>query len=115
MRKARATFTTNFFGCSGYEITDEFVVKDTSSTMDEILLSGANLVVICSSDEEYAQQAGELAKAVKEKDPKITVIVAGFPKELVDQLKNDGVDDFIHMRVNAVETLARYNKLLGIN
>ena len=115
MRKARATFTTNFFGCSGYEITDEYVVKDTNSAVDEILLSSANLVVICSSDEEYAQQAGELAKAVKEKDLKISVIVAGYPKELIEPLKADGVDDFIHMRVNVVETLARYNKLLGIN
>ncbi|HNW89414.1 MAG TPA: methylmalonyl-CoA mutase family protein [Bacteroidales bacterium] len=115
MRKARATFATNFFGCSGYEIGDEFVVKDISNAVDEIINSRANIVVICSSDEEYAPQAGELAKAIKQKNAAVTVIVAGFPKELIDQLKADGVDDFIHMRLDVVETLRKYNQLLGIN
>ncbi len=115
MRKARAGFTTNFFGCAGYEITDEFLVDTINAAVDEITSSKADIVVICSSDEEYAQQAGELVKNIKQKNPKIMVIVAGFPKEMLDQLKADGVDDFIHVRVNVAETLARYNKLLGIN
>ncbi|HOH83828.1 MAG TPA: methylmalonyl-CoA mutase subunit beta, partial [Bacteroidales bacterium] len=106
MRKARAGFTTNFFGCAGYEISDEFVMKDIAATVQDIKNYDGNIVVICSSDEEYAQQAGELVSAVKQFNPQIKVIVAGYPKELTEQLKSAGVDDFIHVRVNVAETLA---------
>ncbi len=115
MRKARAGFATNFFGCAGYQISDEFVIKDIAETVKAIKDYQANIVVICSSDEEYAQQAGELARAVKQGNGHIIVIIAGYPKELTEQLKSDGVDNFIHVRVNVAETLAGYNKLLGIN
>lgn len=115
MRKARAGFTTNFFGCAGYEISDEYVLKDIATTVQDIKKYEASIVVICSSDEEYAQQAGELARAVKQSNKGTVVIVAGYPKELIELLKSEGVDDFIHVRVNAAETLAGYNKLFGIN
>ena len=115
MRKARATFSTNFFGCAGYEIMEEYLSKDIETTVNEVAKSKAALVVICSSDEEYASYASDLAAALKKSNGNIQVIIAGYPKELTEALKASGVDDFIHVRVNVAEALAKYNKLLGIN
>jgi methylmalonyl-CoA mutase len=114
MRKARATFASNFFSCAGYSIMDEYYSKEVDATVKEVGYSKANIVVICSSDEEYAQYACDLAAALKKKDHKIQVVIAGYPKEMADILKTAGVDDFIHVRVNVVDTLTRFQKQFGI-
>ncbi len=41
------------------------------------------------------------------------VIIAGNP-ETTEQLRNIGIVDFIHLRSNAVEVLARIQQLIGI-
>jgi len=45
---------------------------------------------------------------------KQTVIVAGYPKDAVEQLKQAGVSEFIHIRSNALETLTALQRKLGI-
>ena len=113
-RKARATFASNFFACAGYEIMEEYYSKEVDATVSAITKSKANIVVICSSDEEYIQYAGELTTAMKKKDASVRVIVAGYPKDSVDILTAAGVDDFIHVRVNVLETLTTFQKQFGI-
>ena len=114
MRKARATFATNFFGCAGYEILEE----STSTTIEEgikaALDSKAEIVVICSSDEEYADIGPLITEGIKKTNPAVKVIVAGYPKDLVETLEKAGVDDFIHIRSNLIESLTKYHKMLGI-
>lgn len=114
MRKARATFSANFLGCAGYEIIPEYNFESIEKTILEINRKSANIVVICSSDEEYASIAPDLAKAIKEKDSNTIVIIAGSPKELMDMLKTAGVDEFIHMRANALSILKGFNTKLAI-
>jgi methylmalonyl-CoA mutase len=114
MRKARATFAANFFACAGYEIMCEIFSKEIETTVNEIIDSKAGILVICSSDEEYAQYAGELSAAIKAKNPNIRVVIAGYPKEMAESLMANGVDDFIHVRVNVVETLTKFQNQFGI-
>jgi methylmalonyl-CoA mutase len=42
------------------------------------------------------------------------VIVAGFPKDALERLKQAGVAEFIHIRSNAIETLTALQRKLGI-
>jgi methylmalonyl-CoA mutase len=114
MRKARATFAANFFACAGYEIMCETLSKEIETMVKEIIASKAGIVVLCSSDEEYLPYGCELAAALKKKNKKIQVIIAGYPKDSVDVLKTAGVDDFIHVRVNVIESLTGFQKKFGI-
>ena len=114
MRKARATFATNFFGCAGYEILDNPCFKTVEDGIKSAILSKAEIVVICSSDEEYTTIAPEAAKGLKAANNDILVIVAGYPKEQVDQLKSEGVDDFIHVKTNVLKFLTGLQKKFGI-
>lgn len=114
MQQARAGFITNFFGCAGYEIIENPGYKTVEQGVKEALASNAQIVAICSSDEEYETYAAEIAKALKAKNPKLHCVIAGNPTDIIDMLKTAGVDDFIHVRLNLIETLNRYNKLLGI-
>lgn len=113
MRKARATFTTNFFGCAGYQIQEAPMVKTLEEGLEKALASKAEIIVFCSSDEEYAEMA-DAAKVIREKLPNTQVVVAGYPKDIMDQLNQAGVQHYIHMRTNALETLQRFNDTLGI-
>lgn len=112
MRQARAGFITNFFGCAGYEILDNAGFDTVEEGVNTAFDAKANLIVICSSDEEYATLGLEAVIAVKKINASIPFIVAGNPVDAVEVLKNAGADDFIHVKTNVLESLRSYNKLL---
>jgi methylmalonyl-CoA mutase len=114
MRKARAMFSSSFFGCAGYSIIENSGSNSVEEGVESAIKANADIVVICSSDEEYAELLPKASKLLKEKNNKIKVVVAGYPTAIIDQLKSAGADDFIHLRSNVLETLQKYNQLLGI-
>ncbi len=113
MRKARATFATNFFGCAGYNIQEAPLVNDLNQGIQKALEAKADAVVFCSSDEEYPQMIPAI-KALREQNNKLRIIVAGNPKEFMNELNQAGVQHYIHMRTNTLETLQRFNDIFGI-
>ena len=110
MRLARAQFSANFFGCAGYEIIDNIGFKTVKEGVDAAIEKGADVVVLCSSDDEYAEFAPE---AYKELNGRAMFVVAGAPACMED-LKAQGIEEFIHVRVNVLDTLVKFNaKLLN--
>jgi len=114
MHKARAMFTTNFFGCAGFDIHDNAGFATVEEGIKAAVKSKAEIAVICSSDEEYATMGIEIARKLKTADPEMILVVAGYPKEALESLKNAGIEEFIHMRSNLVETLEKFQEKLGI-
>ena len=110
MRQARAGFTSNFFGCAGYEIIENAGFATVEEGIEAAKAVKADIVVVCSSDEEYATFGVEAAKAAKAAG--FIFIVAGNPTESIDALKEAGTDDFIHVRTNVLECLKKYNDIL---
>lgn len=111
-RKARAGFATNFFGCAGFRIMDNPGFADIEQGIEAARASGAAFVVICSSDEEYADKAPVIQQKL---GAHATVILAGYPKDLVTSLQAAGLTEFIHVRSNVLESLQHYVRLAGIN
>lgn len=114
MRKARAMFATNFFGCAGYEIMDNAGFQSVDEGVEAAIASNAEIVVICSSDDEYATLGAEIATKLKAANNELMVVVAGYPKEILDTLKQAGVEEFIHIRSNLLGTLELFQEKLGI-
>ena len=110
MRKARAGFATNFFGVAGYEIIDNPGFASAEEGAKAALESKADIVVLCSSDDEYAEITEPACKALKGKVK--SLVLAGFPKEMVETYKGYGIDEFIHVKTNALECLTQFNKML---
>lgn len=108
MRLARAQFSTNFFGCAGYEIIDNLGFETVEQGVDAALEKGADIIVLCSSDDEYATLAPE---AFKYLDGRAEFVVAGNPA-CADDLKAVGIKDFVHVRVNVLDTLRDFNARL---
>lgn len=114
-RSARAVFSANFFGCAGYAVTEGKGPDGMDEGIDEAAASGADIVVLCSSDKDYAEAGAEVVRRIKKALPEAVVVVAGYPRDVIDELTASGVDDFIHMNSNLYETLSKYHKRLGVD
>jgi methylmalonyl-CoA mutase len=109
MRKARASFACNLFGCAGYAVIDNPGFATVEEGVDAALKANADIVVLCSSDEEYATLGVEFAQALGRQ---AIPVIAGYPKELLELLKSSGIEHFIHARCNVLDTLKAFNHLI---
>ncbi|WP_028317878.1 methylmalonyl-CoA mutase family protein [Desulfobulbus elongatus] len=112
--KARADFATAFFNVGAFET----IGNNGFATVDEAaraaLDSGAKAVVICSTDATYPELVPPLVERLKSADAGIMVILAGYPKEHVEAFTAAGVDEFLHVRVNALELLTKLQRHLEV-
>ena len=109
-RQARAQFSSNFLACAGYKVIDNLGFDTVEQGVDAALKAGADIVVLCSSDDEYATYA---VPAFQYLDNRAMFIVAGAPACMED-LKAAGIENFVHVKCNVLETLKEYNEKLGI-
>ena len=110
MRQARAQFSCNFLACAGYEVIDNLGFATVEEGVEAAMKANADIVVLCSSDDEYAELAIPAFQAL---NGRAMFIVAGAPACMED-LKAAGIENFIHVRCNVLETLKEYNAKLGI-
>lgn len=109
-RQARAQFSCNFLAAAGYKVIDNLGFASVEEGVDAALKAGADIVVLCSSDDEYAEHA---VPAFKYLDGRAIFIVAGAPA-CSEELKAEGIENFIHVKVNQLETLKMLNEKMGI-
>ena len=108
MRQARAQFSCNFLACAGYQVIDNLGFASVEEGIEAAMKAQADIVVICSSDDEYAEYAIPAFKAL---NGRAMFIVAGAPA-CMEELKAAGIENFIHVRCNVLETLREYNSKL---
>ena len=110
MRLARSQFSCNFLACAGYEVVDNLGFETVEAGVDAAVKAGADIVVLCSSDDEYAELAPAAFKAL---DGRAIFVVAGAPACMED-LQKEGIENYIHVRCNVLDTLKAFNEKLGI-
>ncbi len=108
MRQARAQFSCNFLATAGYKVMDNLGFKTVEEGVDAALAADADIVVLCSSDDEYAEYA---IPAFQYLNGRAMFIVAGAPA-CMDDLKAAGIENFIHVKCNVLETMKEYNAKL---
>lgn len=110
MRLARSQFSSNFFACAGYEVIDNLGFKTIEEGVKAAREKQADIIVLCSSDDEYTTLAPEAFEMIQGKE---IFVVAGAPA-CTEELKAKGIEYFIHMRSNVFETLTDFNQQLSI-
>jgi methylmalonyl-CoA mutase len=108
IRAARSNFARNFFACAGFEMQTRRFKK-----AEEIAAAGADLIVLCSADAEYAAQASALMAQLRALGRDTPVIVTGNP-ENAEELRATGIADFVHLRSQPLEFLTKWQERLGI-
>lgn len=113
--KARADFTTGFLQVGAFEVLSNNGFETVDAAVQAAKESGADAVVICSTDATYPEIVPALAPKLHEVLPNATVYLAGTaPAELVETYKNAGIDDYINIRSNCYQTLSAMQKRKGI-
>ncbi len=113
--KARADFTTGFLEVGAFEVLKNNGFKTVEDCAAAAKESGADAVVICSTDATYPEIVPALAPKLHEVLPNATVYLAGTaPAELVETYKNAGIDDYINIRSNCYQTLVAMQKKKGM-
>ena len=109
MRIARAQFSCNFFACAGYKVIDNNGFKSVAEGIKAARKAKADIIVLCSSDDEYATYAPQAWLQLE--DAKEVFVVAGAPA-CTEDLQKLGIENFINVRVNVLETLKKFNAQL---
>ena len=114
MRTARAQFSGGFIGCGGFEIVDGIVAKSNEEAISMAFEQDADITVICGSDDDYATDGIEFARKFREAKKDGILVLAGYPVDSLEDLKAAGVDEFIHVRADLIETLKNFQQKLNI-
>ena len=109
MRIARAQFSCNFFACAGYKVIDNNGFKSVAEGIKAARKAKADIIVLCSSDDEYAVYAPQAWLQLE--GAKEVFVVAGAPA-CTEDLQKLGIENFINVRVNVLETLKKFNQQL---
>lgn len=110
MRLARSQFSSNFFGVAGYKLIDNLGFETVQEGVDAARKAGADIVVLCSSDDEYAEYGPQALEALKGEMP---LVIAGAPA-CMEELQAKGIEHFVHVKANVLETMQKFNELMGI-
>jgi methylmalonyl-CoA mutase len=100
--KARRDFCTQLFAAVGIDTPTDDGHDDIMAAAQATFSSGSSLCLICGKDDRYAKKVPAFIAALRDlesqakKDP-MPVWLAGRPRDLVPQLKEAGVETFVHL------------------
>ena len=113
--KARADFSTGFLQVGAFEVLGNNGFKTVEEAAEAAKASGADAVVICSTDATYPEIVPALAPKLHEVLPKATVFLAGAaPQDMLETYNQAGIDEYIHVRANCYQILQLLQKKKGM-
>lgn len=111
--KGRADFSRAFFEVGGFEIIYPNGFATTDEAINSAIDSKAQVVVICSTDDTYPELVPPIVKGIKRNSKNIAVILAGYPKDQIEEHKKSGVDDFIYLGADVHQVLSSLIKRIS--
>lgn len=112
--KPRMDFSQGFFQPGGFDVKVSEYFESFEVANKEAIASKAPVVVICATDDTYPDLVPAMTKNIKETNPQLIVVVAGYPADYIDKFKQSGVDFFIHLKADTIQTLADIMKKIGV-
>ncbi len=111
--KARAQFAAGFLAAGGLSVIDNDGFETPEAAAEGYARSGAELVVICGSDDAYARALPALGPLLRARGAR-RVIVAGKPGEQAQAFGAAGVTDYIYLGCDVVQALRALLAAIGV-
>jgi methylmalonyl-CoA mutase len=105
--KPRSDFATAFFNVAALETIFNDGFDSPAAAAEAALASRARAVVICGTDDDYMNTVVPVTEKIKAGDPQVLVIVAGYSPDYVESFREAGVDEFIHLKADALDILRK--------
>jgi methylmalonyl-CoA mutase len=104
--KHHADFVTEFLKVGGFQVSQHEEYQSNSEALHAFQSSKSNIVVILCKDEKFPEVVPSLAKRLKQCKSDVTILLAGYPPtDDRERYMKEGVDDFIHSKINFYEKL----------
>ncbi len=112
--KARADFSRGFFEAGGFEVITGSPAISITDGVTGAVASGAKVFVLCSTDETYPELVPAFVKEIKTAVPDALCILAGYPKDQVEDHKRSGIDNFIFLGADVVAVISSIFDKTGV-
>jgi methylmalonyl-CoA mutase len=106
-------WAANLFAVGGIRSIEPGPLDDPAAAVAAFEANGCRVVCLCSSDEVYATAAAETASALRDAGA-AAVYLAGKPGEHADEWRAAGIDTFVHVGIDVLDTLQRAHEHLGV-
>ncbi|MFP5111485.1 methylmalonyl-CoA mutase family protein [Bacillaceae bacterium C204] len=104
--KHQADFVTEFLKVGGFHVSQHAEYQSIPEALHAFQSSKSKIVVILCKDEKFPEVVPSLAKSMKQCNSDVTILLAGYPPTDDRELyMKEGVDDFIHTKINYYEKL----------
>lgn len=111
--KPRMDFTTAFFAVGGFEPAPLEAELAPEAAAEAAVASGAQVFVICGTDDDYPEYVPAFCRALKAKAPEVSIILAGAPGEHEAAYQEAGLDDHISIKSPNYAVNQTYLQKLG--
>ncbi|MBN1335360.1 MAG: methylmalonyl-CoA mutase [Deltaproteobacteria bacterium] len=111
--KARAGFAVPFLAAGGIEAIENDGFATPQAAAEAFAASGAAGAVVCGTDAAYLEVVPVLAPLLKARGA-LLVAVAGRSRDAEAAWRAAGVDAFLFLGCDVVETLASFHRILGV-
>lgn len=112
--KGRADFSRSFLSMGGFEAVSPAGFKSVEEAAQAFEKAKTQVAVICSTDDQYPELVPALVPALRRVRPDAFIVLAGYPQDQLEAHKKSGVDEFIHIRADALAVLTNLHSRLGI-
>ncbi|MFS0599213.1 methylmalonyl-CoA mutase family protein [Peribacillus frigoritolerans] len=114
--KPRADFVQSLAAAGGIETIGSKGCQTVEEAIDYVAATKLPIYCLCGSDGDYSELAPVIIKEIKKQFPEITIYSAGKQQEELEiTLREAGVKDFIHVKMNAISILLELLQKLGVN
>ncbi|CAM3990405.1 methylmalonyl-CoA mutase family protein [Mesobacillus thioparans] len=103
--KPRADFISGLLSAGGIHTLRSDEIHNVQQALDFINESNAEQFVICGDQTSYNSFGPELALEIK-KESDVKLYLAGIPEEKESEWNTAGIQDFLHVRSNAYQSLS---------
>jgi methylmalonyl-CoA mutase len=110
IRKARAAFSYDFIGISGFDVLPEKSYESVEEAAKTSAKSDADVVILCSSDPDYDENALTFVKTFRALNKDKVLLLAGNPEHLLKDLTQAGLDGCIHLKSDMIVTISNVQK-----
>ncbi len=113
MRKARAAFSYDFIGVSGFDVWQEKSYETAKQAAETSAKSESDVVIICSSDQDYDESALAIVETFRAINTDKVLLLAGNPVDIIDALTEAGLDGCINLKSDVVQVISSVQKKLN--
>jgi methylmalonyl-CoA mutase len=108
----RLEFVRSFYEVAGFSLKSDEWYETADDAITAAKKSGAKVVVIVGLDGAYDSAVPTITQAFA--DENMSVHLAGYPTDKLDEYKAAGVEEFIHIKSNILTTLSSLALRMGV-